>query len=188
MNFSLKPNIDSRVFTESALAEHVSCGFTSCPVQFEGVFTTDWIGLLSIALNKMSAVIHRLWQPWTACYIFHTITCEAALKNAKKKKCPEQMLHMLFFSLRRFECDLHLCQRGPPGSLRCPTERCRWCRSCPLTWRRGLSVRHPHGESPLVRNGVGFSDGQHFGQTGPKHSATKIDTNHQALLLAGVPV
>lgn len=86
MNFSLKPNIDSRVFTESALAEHVSCGFTSCPVQFEGVFTTDWIGLLSIALNKVSAVIHRLWQPWTACYIFHTITCEAALKNAKKKK------------------------------------------------------------------------------------------------------
>lgn len=86
MDFSLKPNIDSRVFTESALAEHVSCGFTSCPVQFEGVFTTDWIGLLSIALNKVSAVIHRLWQPWTACYIFHTITCEAALKNAKKKK------------------------------------------------------------------------------------------------------
>lgn len=103
MNFSLKPNIDSRVFTESALAEHVSCGFTSCPVQFEGVFTTDWIGLLSIALNKVSAVIYGLWQPWTACYIFHTITCEAALKNAKKKKkCPEQMLHMFcsFFPSR----------------------------------------------------------------------------------------
>lgn len=76
MNFSLKPNIDCRVFTESALAGHVSCGFTSCPVQFEGVFTTDWIGLLSIAFNKVSAAIYRLWQPWTACYIFHIITCK----------------------------------------------------------------------------------------------------------------
>lgn len=101
MNFSLKPNIDSRVFTESALAQHVSCGFTSCPVQFEGVFITDWIGLLSIALNKVSAVIYRLLQPSTACYIFHTITYEAALKNGEKKS-PLQMLHVfcLFISIR----------------------------------------------------------------------------------------
>lgn len=45
MNFSLKPNIDSRVFTESALAKHVSCGFTSCPVHFEGGVNNrlDWL-------------------------------------------------------------------------------------------------------------------------------------------------
>lgn len=166
MNFSLKSNIDSRVFTESALAEHVSCGFTSCPVQFEGVFITDWIGLLSTALNKVSAVIYRLWQPWTACYIFHTITYEAALKNAYEKNALYASYVSLFISFHASKSDSHLCQQGPPDSLRCPTERCRQCRSCPVTWRRGLSVHHPHGGSPLVRNSVHFSRSQHFGQTG----------------------
>lgn len=73
MNFSLKPNIDSRVFIESALAVHVSCGSTSCPTQFEGVFITDRIGLLSIVLDKLSAAIYKLWQSWTACNIFNTV-------------------------------------------------------------------------------------------------------------------
>lgn len=100
MNFTLKPNIDSRVFTESALAEHVSCGFASCPVQFEGEFVTDWIGLLSIALNKVSAVIYRLWQPWTACYIFYTITYEAALKNAGKNAFGKRFICFAFDASR----------------------------------------------------------------------------------------
>lgn len=45
--------------------------------------------------------------------------------------------------------DLHLCQQDPLDFLRCPMEQCRWCRSSPLTWTRGLSAHHPHGESPL---------------------------------------
>lgn len=46
----------------------------------------DWSGLLSIALNKVSAVIYSLWQAWTARYIFHTFTHEATWKIEKKKK------------------------------------------------------------------------------------------------------
>lgn len=98
MNFSLKPNIDSRVCTESALAEHVPCGFTSCPVRFEAAFGADWIGLLSTALNKVSAVIYRLWQPrGLHGYTFHTFAYEAALVVAikrKKKKDPLQVLYV----------------------------------------------------------------------------------------------
>lgn len=82
------------------------------------------------------------------------------------------MLYMFGF----FFPHSHLCRRGPPGSLRCPTERCRWCRSCPLTWRRGLSVRHPHGGSPLVRNSARFSHRRHCGQTVSQRPATNVNT------------
>ena len=58
----------------------VSCGCACCPTHFEGVFITDWIGLLSTAVNKLSAAIYCLWQLWSAHDICHIPTCKQVVQ------------------------------------------------------------------------------------------------------------